>query len=140
MSQRKFVNEKTEISGLYLGEAANVGDVCAISEWDNNIYPACAAGGTTRALPAVGVLFGLGDPEQVRGGRPAGAVTLNTKGLVYDDSVTLKAGAPVYVSDTPGVVSATAGTVTQIVGIAVGVHEWLIGVIPIAEDDIHGSS
>ena len=138
MSQRRILNEKPDRS-VTPGEAITEGDLVAISPFDGKGYKACAASGNKR-LPAFGVAEKSMDPAATTG-YGGSKVTLKRVAQVYDDTVTLKPGSPVYVSNTPGAVSATAGDTSQIVGQACeDEHVYDIQIIPIAEQGDEGSN
>lgn len=99
---------------VQLGAAVARGDVVYVHT-DSKGYPACAATGPTNKQPGIGiaeVAGAIGDWINVKHSGKV-SVTGLTPGLIY-------------LSDTPGKISLTAGTNPQIIGVAVKANEWVL--------------
>lgn len=98
------------------GEDITAGEVVAISATDGLAYLACAATGTEE-LPAMGVAGNAVDSGEIGVFHRIGQM---------DDYSSLNEGSAVYVSNTAGEISTTAGDTSQEMGIAVNATKWII--------------
>ena len=91
------------------GENIEADEVCSISSSDGLAYLACAGTGIEE-LPVVGV---------AETDAATGEMVELKRFAQIEDMTGLNEGGPVYLSNTPGAVQATAGDTAHIVGIAI---------------------
>ena len=91
------------------GEDIEAGEGCSISSSDCLAYLACADAGNEE-MPVVGVAETDAD---------SGEMVELKRFAQIEDMTGLTQGGPVYLSNTPGAVQATAGDTAHIVGIAI---------------------
>lgn len=99
------------------GEDIAVGELVSISSVDGRAYLACAGTGIEE-MPALGIA-----ETTVSAGSE---IELKHWGAEEQSTVTLWPGYPVYLSNTPGAISMTAGNTSQIVGFASSATRWCI--------------
>jgi len=110
-----YVSETPNFRAI-AGEDIIAGELVSICATDEKAYLACADSGTEE-LPAMGVAETTADEGE--------AVAIKRLGR-QDGYESLTAGAGVYVSNTPGAISTTAGDTIQFAGIAVTDTQWII--------------
>jgi len=109
------------------GEDIVKGEIVSISNSDGLMYLACADAGNEE-LPAMGV---------AEAGSSTGDMALAKRLGQMDGYSSLSPGGAVYVSNTPGDISVTAGDTSQTMGIAVTDEQWIIDPEIIAQQTQH---
>lgn len=123
---QKYVNERPDFRAIS-GEDIAAGELVSISDSDGLMYLACADSGNEE-LPAMGV---------AEAGSSSGDMAHAKRLGQMDGYSSLNPGGPVYVSNTAGEISTTAGDTSQIAGVAVSDTQWIIDPEIIAQQTQH---
>jgi len=121
-----YVNEFPNFRAI-AGEDITKGELVSISDSDGLMYLACADAGNEE-LPAMGV---------AEAGSSTGDMAHAKRLGQMDGYSSLNPGAAVYVANTAGDISITAGDTSQIAGVAVSATQWIIDPEIIAQQTQH---
>lgn len=125
MMAEKYANPRPDFRAI-AGQDITAGEVVSISS-DGEMYLACADAGNEE-LPAMGV---------AEADASEGDMALAKRLGQMDGYSSLNPGGAVYVSNTAGEISTTAGDTSQIAGIAVSATQWIIDPEIIAQQTQH---